>query len=100
MVDSKMEQALRAKLPEEYADKALAALDAVTSEPAVGTVLHNAATGDVALRVGQYGQFYWRVYSPDDRTWIEQEPLVGWDVLHEEAAAVTLEGAEEVPPAK
>jgi hypothetical protein len=53
---------------------------------AAGTVLLNPSTGDVALRVTQYAETYWRVYSPDDRTWIETE-IVGWEVLHEAAAA-------------
>lgn len=106
MVDNKMEQVLRAELSEEDAAKVIAALESVTTDPGVGTVLHNPATGDVALRVGQYGQFYWRVYSPDDRTWVETEPLVGWDVLHEAVAVVTTPGeaavdpVEEAPPAK
>lgn len=103
-MDAKIDAVLRAELSEEDAAKVIAALEAVTTDPGVGTVLHNPATGDVALYVRQYEETYYRVYSPDDRTWIETEPLVGWDVLHEEAGAVTLEAAvdpvEEAPPAK
>jgi hypothetical protein len=65
--------------------------------PAVGQVIRNPATGDVALRVRQYAETYWRVYATDDRTWIEQE-LVGWDVLHEAAAVVTTPGDAAVDP--
>jgi hypothetical protein len=82
--------------PEDQA-KIIAALEAVAVEQGVGTVLHNPATGDVALRVRQYDEVYWRVYATDDRTWIEPE-LVGWDVLHEAAAVVTTPGEAAVDP--
>jgi hypothetical protein len=82
--------------PEDQA-KVIAALEAVAVEQGVGTVLHNPATGDVALRVRQYDEVYWRVYATDDRTWIEPE-LVGWDVLHEAAAVVTTPGEAAVDP--
>ena len=82
--------------PEDQA-KVIAALEAVAVEQGVGTVLHNPATGDVALRVRQYDEVYWRVYATDDRTWIEPE-LVGWDVLHEAAAVVTTPGEVAVDP--
>jgi hypothetical protein len=98
MVDNKMEQVLRAELSEEDAAKVLAALEAVTTDPAVGTVLRHPNSGDVALHVRQYDQTYWRIYSTDDRTWIETEPLVGWDVLHEAAAVVTTPGDAAVDP--
>jgi hypothetical protein len=99
-MDAKVDAVIRAELTEEDAAKVIAAIDAVTTDPGVGTVLRDPATGDVAVFVRQYEETYYRVYSTDDRTWTEFEPLVGWDVLHEEAAAVTLEGAEEAPPAK
>jgi hypothetical protein len=82
--------------PEDQA-KVIAALEAVAVEQGVGTVLHNPATGDVALRVRQYDEVYWRVYATDDRTWIEPE-IVGWDVLHEAAAVVTTPGDAAVDP--
>jgi hypothetical protein len=69
--------------------KVMEALAAATSDPAVGQVIRNPATGDVALRVHQYAETYWRVYSTDDRTWIEAE-LLGWDVLLDPAKAETL----------
>jgi IS4 transposase len=97
MVDNKMEQVLRAELSEEDAAKVLAALEAVTTDPAVGTVLRHPNSGDVALHVRQYDKTYWRIYSTDDRTWIEQE-LVGWDVLHEAAAVATTPGDAAVDP--
>ena len=103
-MDAKVDAVIRAELTEEDAAKVIAAIDAVTTDPGVGTVLRDPATGDVAVFVRQYEETYWRVRSTDDRTWTEFEPLVGWDVLHEEAGAVTLEAAvdpvEEVPPAK
>jgi hypothetical protein len=95
-MDAKIEAAL-AGADEETTAKVLAALEAVAVEAGVGTVLHNPATGDVALRVRQYDEVYWRVYSTDDRTWIEPE-LVGWDVLHEAAAVVTTPGEAAVDP--
>jgi hypothetical protein len=64
------------------------ALAAATSDPAVGQVIRNPATGDIAVRVHQYAETYWRVYSTDDRTWIEAE-LLGWDVLLDPAKAET-----------
>jgi hypothetical protein len=82
--------------PEDQA-KVIAALEAVAVEQGVGTVLHNPATGDVALRVRQYAETYWRVYATDDRTWIEPE-IVGWDVLHEAAAVATTPGDAAVDP--
>jgi hypothetical protein len=97
-MDAKIEAALAgADLDEETTAKVLAALEAVAVEQGVGTVLHNPATGDVALFVGQYAETYWRVYSTDDRTWIEQE-IVGWDVLHEAAAVATTPGEAAVDP--
>jgi hypothetical protein len=77
--------------------KVLEALEAVTVEPAVGTIVRNPATGDVAVYVRQYAETYWRVYATDDRTWIEPE-LVGWDVLHEAAAVATTPGEAAVDP--
>ena len=104
-MDAKIEAALAAAdIDPETTAKVIVALEAVAVEPGVGTVLRNPANGDVAVFVRQYAETYWRVRSTDDRTWTEFEPLVGWDVLHEEAAAATLEAAvdpvEEVPPAK
>jgi hypothetical protein len=97
-MDAKIEAALAgADLDEETTAKVLAALEAVAVEAGVGTVLHNPATGDVAVRVRQYAETYWRVYSKDDRTWIEPE-LVGWDVLHEAAAVTTTPGEAAVDP--
>lgn len=80
-MDAKIEAVLRAELSEEDQAKVIAALEAVTTDPPVGTVLRNPATGDVAVYVRQYAETYWRVVSPDDRNWIETEPLVGWDGL-------------------
>jgi hypothetical protein len=54
----------------------------------VGQVIRNPATGDVAVRVHQYAETYWRVTSTDDRSWIEAD-LVGWDVLLDPAKAET-----------
>jgi hypothetical protein len=64
------------------------ALAAATSDPAVGQVIRNPATGDIAVRVHQYTEMYWRVTSKDDRSWIETD-LVGWDVLLDPAKAET-----------
>jgi hypothetical protein len=61
--------------------KVMEALAEATADPPVGQVVRNPATGDVAVRVRQYTEVYWRVYATDDRTWIETE-IVGWDVLH------------------
>ncbi len=97
-MDAKIEAALAgADLDEETTAKVIAALEAVAVDAGVGTVLHNPATGDVALLVRQYDEVYWRVYATDDRTWIEPE-LVGWDVLHEAAAVVTTPGEAAVDP--
>ena len=96
-MDAKIDAVLRAELSEEEAAKVIAALEAAAVEAGVGTVLHNPATGDVALRVRQYAETYWRVYSTDDRTWIETE-LVGWEVLHEEVAVATTPGDAAVDP--
>jgi hypothetical protein len=97
-MDANIKAALvAAELDEETTAKVLAALEAVAVEQGVGTVLRNPATGDVALFVGQYAEKYWRVYSTDDRTWIEPE-LVGWDVLHEAAAVATTPGDAAVDP--
>jgi hypothetical protein len=96
-MDAATQNVIKANLSDEDAAKVIAALEAVAVEQGVGTVLHNPATGDVALRVRQYAETYWRVYSTDDRTWIEQE-IVGWDVLHEAAAVVTTPGEAAVDP--
>jgi hypothetical protein len=96
-MDAATQNVIKANLSDEDAAKVIAALEAVAVEAGVGTVLHNPATGDVALRVRQYAETYWRVYSTDDRTWIEQE-LVGWDVLHEAAAVATTPGEAAVDP--
>ena len=97
-MDAATQNVIKANLTEEEAAKVIAALEAAAVEQGVGTVLHNPATGDVALRVGQYGEFYWRIYATDDRTWIEKEPLVGWDVLHKAAAPVV--APAQVDPAE
>jgi hypothetical protein len=60
--------------------KVMEALAEATADPAVGTIVRNPATGDVAVRVHQYTEVYWRVSSKDDRSWVETS-LVGWDVL-------------------
>jgi hypothetical protein len=97
-MDAKTVEVINATLSPEDAAKIVAALDAVAVEPGVGTVLRHPNSGDVALHVRQYDQTYWRIYSTDDRTWIETEPLVGWDVLHEAAAVVTTPGEAAVDP--
>jgi hypothetical protein len=98
MMDAKIEAALAAAdLDKETTDKVIAALEEVTTDPGVGTVHRNPATGDVAVYVRQYAETYWRVYATDDRTWIEPE-LVGWDVLHEAAAVATTPGEAAVDP--
>jgi hypothetical protein len=96
-MDAKIDAVLRAELSEEDAAKVIAALESVTTDPGVGTVLRNPATGDVALFVQQYAETYYRVYSTDDRTWTLFEPLVGWDVLH---TAEAVAAPAEVAPAK
>jgi hypothetical protein len=68
--------------------KVMEALAEADTDPAVGQVIRNPATGDVAVRVHQYAEMYWRVTSTDDRTWIEAD-LVGWDVLLDPAKAET-----------
>jgi hypothetical protein len=85
-----------AGLSEEDQAKVIAALDSVTTEPPVGTVLRNPATGDVAVYVRQYAETYYRIVSPDDRNWVESEALVGWDALHK--PAVESVPAPEVDP--
>ena len=97
-MDATIEAVLNSERSEEDAAKVKAALEAVVVEPGVGTVLRHPNSGDVALHVRQYDQTYWRIYSTDDRTWIETEPLVGWDVLHEAAAVVTTPGEAAVDP--
>ncbi len=56
------------------------ALEALQTDPTVGQIRHNPATGDVAVYVRQYGETYWSVTSVDDRHWVETDVL-GWDVL-------------------
>ena len=85
-----------AGLSEEDTAKVIAALEAVTTTPGVGTVLRNPATGDVAVYVRQYAESYYRVYATDDRTWTEFEPLVGWDVLYDAPATVTTPAVDPV----
>jgi hypothetical protein len=76
-------------LTKDEVDKVAAALNELQSDPPVGRVIHRPENGDVAVRVRQYGETYWRVTSTDDRTWIEAD-LVGWDVLLDPAKAETL----------
>jgi hypothetical protein len=96
-MDAKTVEVINANLSEEDAAKVVAALEAAAVEDGVGTVLHNPATGDVALRVRQYGETYYRVVSQDDRAWVETQ-IAGWDVLHEAAAVVTTPGEAVVDP--
>jgi hypothetical protein len=96
-MDAKIVAALTAAdIDPETATKVVEALEAVAAEPGVGTVLRNPENGDTAVFVRQYAETYYRVYSTDDRTWTVFEPLVGWDVLHEEAAAVTTPAVDPV----
>jgi hypothetical protein len=97
-MDATIEAVLNSELSEEDAAKVKAALEAVAVEPGVGTVLRHPNSGDIALYVRQYDQTYWRIYATDDRTWVETEPLVGWDVLHEAAAVATTPGDAAVDP--
>jgi hypothetical protein len=98
-MDAKIEAALAAAdIDPETTTKVIEALEAVAVDPGVGTVLRHPETGDVATYVRQYAETYWRVVSADDRTWTEFEPLVGWDVLHEEAAVATTPGEAAVDP--
>ncbi len=97
-MDATTQNVIKANLSDEDAAKVIAALEAAATEPGVGTVVRNPTNGDVALFVRQYAETYWRVYSTDDRTWTEFEPLVGWDVLHEAAAVVTTPGEAAVDP--
>jgi hypothetical protein len=60
--------------------KVVEALEALQTDPVVGEVRHNPATGDVAIFVRQYGETYWSVVSVEDRHWVEAD-TVGWDVL-------------------
>jgi hypothetical protein len=87
-----------AGLSEEDTAKVIAALEAVTTTPGVGTVLRNPATGDVATYVREYGETYWRVRATNDRTWIETQPIVGWDTLYDAPATVTTPGEAAVDP--
>ncbi len=98
-MDSKTIEAVAADsgLSAKTVQKVIDSLEAVVISPVPGTIIRNPATGDVAIRVHQYAETYWRVASTDDRTWIEQE-LVGWDVLHEAAAVVTTPGESAVDP--
>jgi hypothetical protein len=108
-MDDKTVAAVDAVLPDYSTDQVrevLGALAQIQSDPEVGMVLRDPASGAVALRVSEYGQVYWRVVDLRDKSWIETEPLVGWDVLHEAVAVVTTPGeaavdpVEEAPPAK
>ena len=81
-MDSTTKAVISGELSEEDAARVIAALEAVTTDPGVGTVLRNPATGDTAVYVRQYNETYWRVRTTDDRTWTEFEPIVGWDVLY------------------
>jgi hypothetical protein len=97
-MDATTQDLIRANLSDEDATKVIAALEAVVTTPGVGTVLRDPATGDTAVCVRQYAETYWRVRSTDDRTWTVFEPIVGWDVLHEEAAVATTPGDAAVDP--
>jgi len=100
-MDAKTVEVINATLSPEDAAKVVAALEAVATTPGVGTVMRNPATGDVAVYVRQYAEMYWRVYSTDDRTWIETQPLVGWDTLYDAPAVVTTPAVDPVEePAK
>jgi hypothetical protein len=100
-MDAKIEAALAAAdIDPETAAKVIEALESAAVEPGVGTVMRNPANGDTAVFVRQYAETYWRVRSTDDRTWTLFEPLVGWDVLHEEVAAATTPGEADAPAKK
>ena len=88
-MDSATKAVITGELSEEDAARVIAALEAVTTDPGVGTVLRNPATGDTAVYVRQYSETYWRVRATDDRTWTEFEPIVGWDVLYTPEAVTT-----------
>jgi hypothetical protein len=97
-MDATTQDVIKANLSDEDATKVIAALEAVVTTPGVGTVLRDPATGDTAVCVRQYAETYWRVRSTDDRTWTVFEPIVGWDVLHEEVAVATTPGDAAVDP--
>jgi hypothetical protein len=94
MITQKTVEALAAAsgVVKEEVAKVVEALEALQTDPSVGEVRHNPATGDVAVFVRQYAETYWSVVSVDDRHWVETD-VVGWDVLVNPAKA-------EASPAK
>jgi hypothetical protein len=79
-VDETVSGVINSELPEEDAARLLKAIKRATN-PAVGTVLRNTSTGDIAVRVRHHLETYWRVVNSDDLTWTDFNPLNSWVVL-------------------
>jgi len=54
----------------------------ITGGDAVGTVLEDPATGNIAVRVSRLGELYWHVIGLDASVSNDQQGTIpGWDVL-------------------
>lgn len=77
--------AVSAQLPdvtEEHVGMVLTVYEAVISGPALGTVLLDPPTGNIAMRVAVGGIHQWRITSPDGGTWADMAPtLPDWIVI-------------------
>lgn len=73
---------LRDAVTEEQIKMVLEAVQRLRDGDPVGTVLHNAASGAVAVRVAESGVPYWHVTSLDGSLSNDTNAtLAGWDVL-------------------
>lgn len=77
--------AIHSRLPDVSKDDVAAVLNswnAVNSGDAPGTVLRDATSGNVAVRVVTDGIHMWNVTSPDGDRWNDLSPTLPWSVIH------------------
>jgi hypothetical protein len=102
-MDDKTVAAVDAALPDYSVDQVrevLGALSQIQNDPEIGMVLRDPSSGAVAVRVAEYGQVYWRVVDLHDKSWIETEPVTGWDTLFKGSSAESAAGAPKKRAAK
>lgn len=80
--------------------RVLTALNFIYDGPAVGTVMHNAETGEVAQRISENGVITWRVAAPNGEVWGTHEAtLTGtWTTLFEPPPPAAEEPSPEPSP--
>lgn len=87
IVNDAVVEAVSSQLPEvtdEHVAMVLSAYESVISGPALGTVVMDPASGQIAMRVSVDGIHQWRITAPDGGVWGDMRPaLPEWVVIRD-----------------